>query len=500
MLGILSADLIRDWDQFTIRDEKITSYALMERAAIAWTKRFLESYQDGTDQVCVVCGTGNNGGDGLVIARLLKANQFLVRVVVVGNPERGSIDFKKNLQQLTEGIQIIHFSSVGSIEFLEKEIIVDALFGSGISRPLEGEPLKMVELINQSKNSVISVDIPSGLFPDRPTPSPTVCAHHTITFQAPKKSFFFPECIDVVGRLDVVSIGLSKSYPDLNRTQDFFLELNDVSRIIKPRKSSSHKGSFGHVLLVAGSYGMIGAAVLSARGALRSGSGKVTVHTPSSGYTILQQAIPEAMVSVDSEVKNISAVKNISGFDAIGIGPGIGQSQAACNALDRLIDECRVPLVIDADALNILSNKNSWFSRLPKQTILTPHPGEFRRLVGSWRDGEERQRLLKTFSSQTGCVVVLKGPRTAIASPDGLVYFNSTGNPYMATPGSGDVLLGVVASFLGQGMAPIEAAYSAVYVHGLAGDLASAGGHTILAGEIAGQISESLKRVSWAPQ
>ncbi|MBM3177663.1 MAG: NAD(P)H-hydrate dehydratase [Bacteroidetes bacterium] len=496
MLGILSADLIRAWDGFTIQEQQITSYDLMERAATAWTNRFIECYSAVTKNVVVVCGIGNNGGDGLVIARLLKSDHFKVRVVLVGNPEKGTNDFKLNLKQLPDEVEVLRFGAANPIDFFDSEVIVDALFGSGISRPLEGEHLAMVRMINQSQKHVVSVDIPSGLFPDHPTESPTVCASHTITFQAPKRSFFFPESMDLVGKLDVVSIGLSDKFQDLNRTHDFLLERNDISKIIRPRKSGSHKGNFGHVLLMAGSYGMTGAAVLSAKAALRSGSGKVTVHTAALGYSILQQSIPEAMVTADSDQHCISEVKNLSGFDAVGIGPGIGQSQKVVDALGRLIDECRIPLVIDADALNILSRQNSWLSRLPEHTILTPHPGEFRRLVGSWKDGEDRHRLLKKFSSESNCIVVLKGAHSAVASPDGSVYFNSTGNPYMATPGSGDVLLGVVASFLGQGMAPKEAAYGAVYIHGLAGDLASAGGRTILAGEIADDLSEAIKRIA----
>lgn len=495
MLEILPAELIRIWDQFTIREEQIPSFSLMERAARAWTNRFLECYRGLRRKVCVVCGTGNNGGDGLVIARLLTAENFEVRVILVGKPENGTADFKRNFQELPAGVELNRFTGEASVKFSETEVIIDAIFGSGISRPVTGEYLEMIKLINDSFRLVVSVDVPSGLLPDYSTGSPTIRANHTITFQTPKVSFFFPEHTDIVGKLDVVSIGLCEKFPELAQATNFFVQRKDISKIIKPRKSGSHKGNFGHVLLVVGSYGMSGAAVLSARAALRAGSGKVTVHTPSSGYSILQQSVPEAMVSVDSDEWSISQV-NLSGYDAVGIGPGIGKTENTVGAMDRLLDECQVPLVLDADALNIIASNATWLKKLPKHSILTPHPGEFRRLVGSWKDGEDRLRLLKKFSTETNCIIVLKGAHTAIAAPDGSVYFNSTGNPYMATPGSGDVLLGVVASFLGQGYAPKEAAIGAVYLHGLAGDLASSGGRTILAGEIANELSESIKKVS----
>lgn len=473
MLKILNTFQTKELDDYTIKHEPIASIELMERAChafVSWFTRHVEV----TKKVGVVCGTGNNGGDGLGIARLLNEWSYPVKVWIVRGAVAESPDFKLNLERLqgkVEIFEIITESDRGLFE--DRDILIDAIFGSGLSRPAEGIYAQAIRCINTTKALRVSVDIPSGLMADKPSDGEIVKAHDTITFQFPKLSFLLPETSAFVGDWHVVDIGLNKEYIENAETKYYLLEKSDIQRILHPRSKFQHKGNFGHALLITGGYGKLGAAILSARAAMRSGVGLLTVHVPKCGYEIIQTSVPEAMVSVDESELIFSSVPEIKNFNAIGIGPGIGQDKQTVKALTKLLETLDHPVVLDADALNILGANRELLHLVPQGSILTPHPKEFEGLVGSWATDFERLERQREFSIKTKTVVLLKGAHTSITTPEGKVYFNNTGNPGMATAGSGDVLTGLVTGLLAQGYSTVEAATHGAWIHGLAGDQAA---------------------------
>jgi NAD(P)H-hydrate epimerase len=326
--------------------------------------------------------------------------------------------------------------------------------------------------MNHVRCTRVAVDMPSGLPADVPAAGAVVQAHHTVTFQLPKLAFLLPQNYPFVGEWYAVDIGLSRRFIAQAETPYYLLTREGVRSLVKPRSKFDHKGKFGHALLIAGSTGKAGAAVLAAAAALRSGTGLLTVHVPKSGYTILQTAVPEAMTSVDVDADVFSESPALEPYHVVGLGPGLGQHSKTIRAMDALLSQVTVPLVVDADALNILSTHPAWLHRLPKGSILTPHPGEFRRLVGDWKDDFERlQRQIELARKLQG-VVVVKGAHTTIALPDGTVWFNHTGNPGMAKGGSGDALTGILTGLMARGYSAADAARLGCWVHGLAGDLA----------------------------
>jgi ADP-dependent NAD(P)H-hydrate dehydratase / NAD(P)H-hydrate epimerase len=458
MISILTAEQIRAWDAYTIANEPISGEGLMERASNAFVNWFVTKF-DAKEKIGIVCGKGNNGGDGIVIGRLLSERKYNVRTL-----------------KAEDNLDLSSFT-----------VIIDAIFGSGLSRPADSEAIRV---INQSKAIKVSVDVPSGLRMDAHSEGDIVKADYTITFQMPKLAFMFPENADYVGEWKVVDIGLSPSF----KTDSKMFYIDEVHSLIHPRKKFSHKGDYGRALLIAGSFGKMGACVLASRAALRSGAGLLTVHVPKCGYTIIQSSVPEAMASVDTHEDYFSDV-DTSNYDVIGIGPGIGVTASTVSGLRKALQPDK-PMVIDADALNILSGSRELMHLIPEGSILTPHPGEFRRLVGDWKNDFERLELQKSLSAQTKCVVILKGAHTSIASPNGEVYFNSTGNPGMAKGGSGDVLTGVLTGLLSQKYPALEAAIIGVYIHGLAGDLAAGklGQNALLAGDLVEFLGQSFGR------
>ncbi len=469
-MKVLSVSQIRALDQYTIKNEPIASIDLMERAAMA----FCESYTDTFPSdypVFICCGTGNNGGDGLAIARLLVKKGYKVQISIIGNVQLGSEDFKINKQRLPKKVNCT-YDDLPKLE--EHAIVIDALFGSGLSRPVEGVFADIINKINELSNVKVAVDIPSGLFADHPTASKVVVkADFTITFQLPKLAFFFPESYPYCGEWQVVDIGLSEEEMT-NMATDYFLIMPDQIRAeLRTYGKFSHKGTRGHALLISGSYGKIGATVLAARAALRSGLGLLSILAPQCGYSILQTAVPEAMLIEEDSAKEIAHLPTIATYNAIGIGPGIGQGASAKKVLEQLLQESTTPLVIDADALNLLSKHTELLQLLPKESILTPHPKEFERLVGAWGNDFERFEKQRDFSQRHQVIVVLKGAYTSISLPDGRVYFNVTGNPGMAKGGSGDVLLGLITGLQAQGYSPENAAILGVFLHGMAGDVAA---------------------------
>lgn len=442
LMKILSIDKVRQADQYTIQHEPISSEGLMERAA-GKVFEWLMAHLQKENKVKIFCGSGNNGGDGLVVARRLSE-------VGVSNHVYKVRDFQSE-------------SDFPAIE--GNDIIVDALFGSGLNRPIEGLAAELIHYLNAQRAIRISIDIASGLFANSPSPDAAIFKpDYTLTFQMPKLAFMMPENDPYVGKLVVLDIQLHPQYLLEVDDDNFLVDREIIKPVIHRRPKYSHKGTYGHALLVAGSEGKTGAAILGAKSCLRTGVGLLSVKLPQSAWTPLQASLPEAMIHTDDK---------LDAFNAIGVGPGLGTSDDAQRMVRHLIQDAKVPLVMDADALNIFSENKTWLSFLPAKTILTPHPKEFERLFGKTSNSFERLELQREMAMKHCIIIVLKGAHTSVAMPNGAVFFNSTGNPGMATAGSGDVLTGMILSLLAQRYTPEEAAVLGVYLHGLAGDLAA---------------------------
>lgn len=473
---LFSAIQLRAADAYTIQHEPIKSLALMERAATAcfeWIKNKPFKLPD----IHVVCGLGNNGGDGLALARLLLEAGYAVGVHIVRYADRCSEDFIANEQSLKE-IPTIPVTDIRQGDpfplFHKDDVIIDAMFGTGLSKPVTGLAADIIKHLNHSNATIISIDIASGLFADRHSDpaSAIIKPAHTLSFQCPKLAFLFPENETFVGEFDILDIGLHKQFIENEPAQHYFLTGRFIKTLIHPRGKFSHKGTFGHALLIAGSYGKTGAAVLSAKAALRSGAGLLTVSIPSCGHNILQSTVPEAMVLIDKNEKYITAGIVSENYSAVGIGPGIGTEKETQAALKTILESCAKPMVIDADALNCIGLNKEFLPLIPENAILTPHLKEFERIAGKATNDFDRNRLQVEFSKTHKVYVVLKGAYTCISTPEGNCYFNSTGNPGMAKGGSGDVLTGIITGLLAQGYSSLNAAILGVYLHGLAGDKA----------------------------
>lgn len=494
-MKILTAAQIRKADAYTIEKEKLKAGELMERAALAFVNWFVSTF-DREKEIAIFCGPGNNGGDGLAIARLLHNRHFTVRIFLPETDKDFSEDFKLNLGRLPDIIPLLRYKTIAEIppQNPENTRVIDALFGTGLNRPLTGIYADTIEFLNKSGAEIIAVDIPSGLFTDSPTPekAAVIKAKYTLSFELPKLAFLLPHSGEFAGHWETAAIGLNADFLASVSTPYFFTETKAVKKLWKPRQKFSHKGTFGHVLLLAGSYGKMGAAVLAARACLHSGVGLLSLAIPETGYTIMQISVPEAMVMPDDSGKFLSKLpEDLEKYSAIGIGPGIGQHEETRKVLSDLIEKASdVPLVLDADALYLLSSDKNLLKKLHPDTILTPHPKEFERLTEAAKDDFHRLELLQEFCKSNRCYVVLKGAYSCIGTPSGNLHFNPTGNPGMATGGSGDALTGIITALRAQKYSAEEACIISVYVHGLAGDIAKAAkGETAL---IASDIIEHL--------
>ena len=476
-MKILSVDKIKEADAYTIAHEPIASIDLMERAARQCSQWLLEHLKKEIP-VMIFCGTGNNGGDGLAVARHLSENGFKVSVYILRLGSQASPDFLSNLSRLESlSVDCRDIASSGDFpEISRSSYIIDALFGTGLTRKLEGLSAELVSYLNHSGAIIVSIDVPSGLFIDtslKAVSGIAVQADYTLSFLPPKLCFMMPENDNYVGEWHVFDIGLHPEYLQLAETNYFYITREDVSSWLRRRRRFQHKGDFGHALLIAGSQGKAGASIMAARACVHSGVGLLTVHAPGKVGDALQLNVNEAMVSFDEHASFITNLPSLNTYDAIGIGPGLGLHQQTQTALKLLLQNYRGPLVMDADALNILSDNKTWYSFLSPYTILTPHPGEFERLVGKADNDFERLKQAKDFALKYNIFLVLKGGVTVTINPLGQCYFNSTGNPGMATGGSGDVLTGIILSLLAQGYNLGQAAVMGVFLHGLAGDLAA---------------------------
>ena len=467
LLPVLSSTQIRTWDQFTIQKESIDSIDLMERASLAFCEQLFQLYPT-ISSVVLFCGPGNNGGDGLAIARLLHQRALAVEVYCceIGNSK--SPDYQVNLERLQTIPEIpIHFLEEGDRlpELPPSSLLIDAIFGSGLNRAVTGYWDQLIQHLNEYLSPIVAVDIPSGLFSDQLLAhSAAIRATDTISFQVPKLSFFLPELGPFTGQWHIIDIGLHPQYLKNITASKYCLTANFISTLLEARPAYSHKGSFGHALIVAGSKGMMGAAQLAAKACLRSGVGLLTTHIPQIAYQIMQIALPEAMVHLDQEETHFSTTPNLERYTSIGVGPGLGQHKDTLAALKDLLIKAEVPLVIDADALNLIAQNPAFLDLVPKQSILTPHPGEFRRLFGASKDSLEAIKVALDIAKAKQIFIVLKGAFTRIVCPDGNLYFNSTGNPGMATAGSGDTLTGILVGLLSQGYSSKSAAVPSPHV------------------------------------
>ncbi len=472
-MKILSASEIRKLDQFTIENEPISSIDLMERAAITFSDWYRETFDD--EQVIrILCGPGNNGGDGLAIARILSNAGYKVEIDLVNPLESFSNDAEENLNRLPKEIPVRKIKEVKDIPLnYSSEIIIDALFGSGLNRPLEGIYAEYIHIINNWDAEIISIDIPSGVFCDQINSSlHKIKATYTLSFQLPKMAFLLEQNAEYIGEWIILDIGLSDKGIEQAQTENHFLTISDIRPLLRQRQKFDHKGKFGHACVMAGSKGKMGAAVLATLAALRSGAGLVTAYVPKIGYHILQTAVPEAMCLTDIGENCLVDIPDLNKFSSLVIGPGIDQNDETLTCIESLLEQSKIPIIFDADALNILSKNEHLLKLIPKGSILTPHPGEFKRLAGTWEDDLEKLALQRVFSKNYQCIIILKGAHTSISDLNGNIYFNSTGNPGMATAGSGDVLSGIICALMAQGINSLNAAKVAVFLHGLAGDLA----------------------------
>ena len=477
-MKILASTQLKELDKYTIVHEPIASIDLMERAARALTDAIVRRW-DKSFEVVVFAGPGNNGGDALAVARMLSQKGYHVEVFLFNTKGQLSEECQANLNRL-KTCGSIYFTEI-STQFdppalTENHLVIDGLFGSGLNKPLNGGFASVVKYINASKAQVVAIDIPSGLMGEDNTYNirpHIIHADVTLSIQLPKLSFLFPENEDIVGEWELLDIGLKQSFIDAAPSTFSILEETEVRSLIRLRKRFSHKGTFGHGLLIAGSYGMAGASILAAKACLKSGIGLLTVHVPIHNHDLLQTTVPEAIVHTDIQERYFAQPMHLHRYSALAIGPGLGQEEDTALAMMEQIQGSSLPIVLDADAINILSTHRNWLSRLPKRCILTPHLGELERLIGKCMDTYERLTKVKELAAYLQSYIIVKGAWTTIVTPEGNFYFNPTGNPGMATGGSGDVLTGILLGLLAQGYSREEACKLGVYIHGLAGDIAA---------------------------
>lgn len=504
-MKIFTSAQIHELDHYTMEHEPIRSIDLMERAAKVLTRAITDSWTSNTP-VVVFAGPGNNGGDALAVARMLADQGYKVSVYLFNINGKLSEDCAKNAQRILDSRKIKDFIEVRD-EFdppvLEANmLVVDGLFGSGLNKPLSGGFASLVKYINQSPSYIVSIDIPSGLMTEDNTynvRANIIKADMTLTLQQKKLSFLFPENQQFIGKLKVLDIRLSEEGIKKIDALYTVADENDIRSKLRHRNEFAHKGNMGTALIIAGSYGMAGAAILATQACLRSGVGKVIVHTPRRNNDIMQISVPEAVMSIDHDEKYFSETIDAEDIDAVCMGPGLRQQENTAIALISQVRRSQCPIVLDADALNILSNHRAWLQQLPKNIIMTPHPKEFDRLNGaSCADSFERLSRARDLAEHLNAYIILKGHYSALCMPNGHVVFNSTGNAGMATAGSGDVLSGIITALLARGYEHGDACIVGMYLHGLAGDLAAKelGMESMIAGDIIRYLPKAFRRIN----
>lgn len=502
-MKIFNTENIRKIDRITIEEEGVSSQELIRRVAEGVAGEIIGRWSPSTP-VVIFAGSGNNGADALVVGRLLLEAGFYPRILLFnfkGNSLSRDCDIAKR-ELLSTGynglMEIIDRAELPSLT--PDHLVIDGLFGSGLRDPLEGGFMMLARNISESGATVISIDVPSGMFGEwnaRVIGRNVVHATLTMAIQFPRLSFFLGDNAELVGKWKVIDIGLSNRAIMETPTKYFYVERDEVRAVLKPRKPFSSKSDYGHALLFAGCYGMAGAAVMAARGALRSGVGKLTVHSARAAFPVIQSQVPEALFSADRHENVISDMSPRFNCSAIGVGPGIGTNDATRGAFETLVKSYKRPLVIDADALNAIAKNQTILDHIAPGSILTPHAGEFDRIFGTQTSDEGRLLKAVEVSHRYKLLIVLKGRYTATVRPDGKVFFNSSGTPAMATAGSGDVLTGIIISLLAQGYKPETASVAGVYIHGLAGEMAAEtqGEYGTTAMDIASCVGRAVKAI-----
>ena len=478
MKKILTSSQIHQVDSHTIESEPISSLDLMERAANAVTDRICQLFNK-EHRIIVFAGPGNNGGDAIAVARQMSLLGYRVSAYLFNIGNNLSADCMANKNRMRH-CPAVDFHEITS-DFVPPviaagDVVVDGLFGTGLSRPLMGGFAAVVKYINSSEAKVVSIDVPSGLMTeDNATNVMThvVQADYTFTFQFNKLAFLFAEHESYVGRVEVLDIQLTDPDSRDTETPYYMIEQADIVHMLKTRPRFSHKGTFGHACLIAGQQGMAGAAILASRACMRSGAGKLTVHTPEGNVLPLQIAIPEAILHIEPQTHTFTKPFDTTAYNAVAVGPGIGTGEQTVRALSQQMHYHQGPLVMDADAINILAMHQSLIEQIPPDSILTPHKKELRGLIGASANSFEELQLTREFAEKHHIYIIIKGANSAIVTPDGDAIYNITGNPGMATAGSGDVLTGIILSFLAQDYSSLQAALMATYIHGLAGDIAA---------------------------
>lgn len=502
-MKLFTSEQIHELDKYTIEHEPISSIDLMERAAEEIAEAIAFRWDESTPMVAFA-GPGNNGGDALAVTRILRGRGYDVTIYLFNvsgklsqdcteNANRLKAKYPEALKEVTKDFDPPHLT--------DETVVIDGLFGSGINKPLAGGFAAVVKYINKSDATVVSIDIPSGLMPEDNTynvRANIVCADLTLTLGMKKISMLMADNQQYLGEIRVLDIGLSEEYIDDTSSRYKILEDKDIYGCIRTRDDFAHKGSMGHALLVAGSYGMAGAAALAAKACLRSGVGKVTVHTPQCNVNILQISVPEAVLDIDRGEENFLQATDANKYKAMGIGPGLGRDETTAIALMTQLRSSRVPMVIDADAINILASHRAWLQQLPDGIIFTPHPKEMDRLLDV-PPADDYDRLCKAseMAQRLRAYIILKGHYSALCLPNGNIIFNSTGNAGMATAGSGDVLTGIITALLARGYSEENAAKVGMYVHGLAGDIAAqeVGMESLIASDIIEHLPQAFNVV-----
>ena len=501
-MKILSPKQLKEVETKTITIQDIELINLMERAAtsvVNWLKARLELDKS---HFTIICGIGNNGGDGLALARLLADEKAQVKVYLQKN-NTYSLDNLSNQKRLKDAkIPIEFYDAETQFEFPPYTLIIDAIFGYGLTRPIDPEWKPVIDQINKAQNTVISIDVPSGLFCNQlnSEADSVVESEVTLTFQTPKLAMLLPENEKYIREFDILDISLDWGSVESSDSPFQFFTLDQVPHFQMGRTTFSHKYEFGNVLVIGGSYGKIGAALLTLKSVLRSGAGLVTAYVPKCGYDIVQTSFPESMAMTDFSEDKITAFPNVEKFDTIAIGPGIGTDEKTARAFEQFLEETDLAdkkLIIDADGINLLSKNPDLIQKLPEKTILTPHDKELERLVGGWKDSFGKIKMVREFVEKYKLIVVSKGAFTQTFLPDGQIFFNSTGNPGMATAGSGDVLTGIIAGHLGKGFEPEAAVLFGVFFHGFCGDEAASqiGRESLIASDIINFIPTGFKKL-----
>jgi hydroxyethylthiazole kinase-like uncharacterized protein yjeF len=496
-MKIFTAKQLYKADEITLYRQQISSIDLMERAAeqvFIWLDNLL---QGASVPIHIFCGIGNNGGDGLAVGRMLLHKKYNVKCYVVNYSDQRSPCFLTNYNRIKNMASLWPSLLKKEADFPEiqkEDILIDAIFGIGLNRPLEGWVKNLIQYLNISNAFILSIDIPSGLFVDVPTPDKdaVIKANITLTFQAPKLVFFLPETGVFSKSMEILPIGLDAAYLTKTPTEALLIQKQEILTMYVPREKFGHKGTYGHSLLIGGSYGKMGAVTLAALSCLRVGAGKVTAGIPTCGYTILQTAVPEVMVLTDTDENEITNFSFPIHPEVIGIGIGLGTSAGTEKGFLKFLKTQKNPMVIDADALNILAKNPKALKDVPKMSVLTPHPGELERLIGTWTDDFDKLKKTKALSKKHNWIIAIKGAHTITVYQDKL-YVNTTGNPGMATAGSGDVLTGIITGLISQGYETLDAAIFGVYLHGSAGDIAveKTGFASLIASDIVSHIGDA---------